>query len=200
MRPIYFLGVLLTLVTADCFKNKIRYPLFLQSQTGQQDSRWLCIDTSVALNAIFVGGYIKKANLLATTLPTNTYVPVIARINGDTNLYKWQIAYGAPAESNLESVIALAIQESDESKMAVAAIEKDDSWNGRETTYIFVVDTKTGAHVGKAAKFFHGGDDWKMYVVNQGLLMSQGQVYVAFFSDFRTSWGSDGWTGGQCDS
>lgn len=84
--------------------------------------------------------------------------------------------------------------------MAVAAIEKTGSWSGSQTTYIFVVDTTTGAHVGKAVKFYHGANNWKMYVVNQGLLMSQGQVYVAFFSDFNPGWGNSGWTGGLCSS
>ena len=67
--------------------------------------------------------------------------------------------------------------------MAVAAIEKVGSWSGTQTTYIFVVDTATGAHVGKAAKFYHGSTNYSMYVLNQGLLMDKGKVYIAFFPE-----------------
>ena len=51
--------------------------------------------------------------------------------------------------------------------MAVAASPKTDPWTGSLTTYIFTVDTRTGAHIGKANKFIHGStDSYKMMVLN----------------------------------
>ena len=97
-------SILAALASATCFTNMWRYPKLLQSQTNKADSRWRCIETqtSAKMNAIFLGGYVSKSNGLATSLPTNSIVPVIARINGDTNLFQFQMAYGATAESKLE--------------------------------------------------------------------------------------------------
>lgn len=60
--------------------------------------------------------------------------------------------YGASSFADLEQVIALAVQLDDPTKMAVAAMKRAsiNSWTGYQYTYVFVVDTTTGAHSGKA--------------------------------------------------
>jgi hypothetical protein len=92
--------------------------------------------------------------------------------------------------------MSLAIQVGDESKMAVAAKEvKTPPWSGSRTIFIFIVDTTTGSHVGKAAIFYSGGDTtrYSMFVHSQGMLFSAGKIWTAFFSDLTVSWNNDGW-------
>jgi len=70
------------------------------------------------------------------------------------------MAYASTSHSDLEQIIALALQESDSTKMAAAAMVKTgltNDWTGSQKTYVFVIDTSTGAHVGKGVKFIHGG-------------------------------------------
>ena len=86
--------------------------------------------------------------------------------------------------------------------MAVVASQKVNAWTGTNTNFVFVIDTTTGSHVGSAVEFDHGGApaNYKMYVLNQGLLMRAGKVYTAFFSDLSENWGVKGWGGGTCQS
>jgi hypothetical protein len=59
------------------------------------------MEVSASLNAIFLGGYVTEGNSLAEKMFSDSHIPVIARINADTNLYQFRVAYGAAAESKL---------------------------------------------------------------------------------------------------
>ena len=81
----FFLGIV-AVSAEDCFNNKLKYPKFLQSTASPQEASCNCIETSSHLNAIFVGGYVKKGSPLVPNAE-NDYTPVIACINADTKLY-----------------------------------------------------------------------------------------------------------------
>lgn len=76
--------------------------------------------------------------------------------------------------------------------MAVAATKKTGitARYGTSATFIFVIDTTTGAHVGKLTRFNHGGTSpsYDLTVLSQGLLMSSSKVFAAFYTTYTQIW------------
>ena len=106
---------------------------------------------AVSTSSLFVGGYVQASTKLVPAYTSNAIFPVIAKLQYGTDLYAWRMAYASSTASDMEQIIALALQASDETKMAAAAIKKSGlaNWAGTLATFIFIVDTTTGTHVGK---------------------------------------------------
>ncbi len=85
--------------------------------------------------------------------------------------------------------------------MAVAAQAKLDPWTGSQTTYLFAINTANGSIIGYASKYIHGStSDYKMLVLNQGLVMYQSNILAVLFADFNPAWADQkGWSGGLCN-
>ena len=181
-----FFGVLPNMANGGCF-DPPRFPRYLQQTGTETNHRWRAIETSVSMDALFVGGWAKEDSGLVyqpsgSTVPD--YYPVIARIDANRHFYKWVMNYYVEVNDEFQMVTAMAIAADDDTKMAVACSKKEGGWNGNPQTFIFVVDTATGSHIGHGMTYTHSDSDRYDVIVlpNQGILMDGGKIYTTFFA------------------
>lgn len=77
------------------------------------------------------------------------------------------MTYYTADNAEFQMVMALALASDDNTRLAVACSKREGDFNGNQRSFVFLVDTTTGSHVGRGINYGHNivDDKYDMFVL-----------------------------------